>query len=669
MTGRGDDSLDEELFPIDIAYGRSEVESGLEDLAPSLVDRVKPKLVSSKKDIDELFQGFASLRAISYVADPELLLKFFDEFGYEAVEILVGEKLSSQYKDALSQKDLDVVESLAELIESGDLRVFVPDRTTVHSKLFIMEGPDFTRIVQGSLNLQPSRSKNYVWVVDIPHEDPFLRVVMKDYKAHFRGCSEFMSDLVELFHKHPNIDRPQLIRTWLEGKAVDNVEMEVKTLLQEATLRSLRAAAENEVSFTLQLPESPRTKRQIEQFVKVLKPVRKEGKLELNIHDYLDHIQKVISVPPMYVDLDRREVVLCIKGQVRVLTEPLPEPELVNDALEYVESYMNTVEWGETDNPNFVKASMYEALLYIFSAPFFHEYMRLRRSKIGIVDRRGPRFLYIYGPSRNGKTTFLRFALKLLTGEDIQPLSHSDFGKGRLRDIMNLATVFPLVFDDVIPSRRPAFQEIVKHYWERWWQPNYIQPQIILSSNDYKLKDWAKSRTKRVDFDVFFPPKEEHVERLAQLLSVRNPMFKWFSHLYIDHLMAYLADERQLGEDELQLARTVMKELYDYAGRPLPEWFPQKPIEEIYDPGRQEWRDLFNLRKATMRKERGRIVVDFTEDMLQREVMEYVSHLPQTIKAEQKGKTLIIQPPHEFEKWLGKIRLRRGRFRLFGSRK
>ena len=57
---------------------------------------------------------------------------------------------------------------------------------------------------------------------------------------------------------------------------------------------------------------------------------------------------------------------------------------------------------------------MFEAILYFLSAPFFHEQMKSRRAKVGLVDRRGPLFLLIYGRSSNGKSTFLQFALKLL---------------------------------------------------------------------------------------------------------------------------------------------------------------------------------------------------------------------------------------------------------------
>ena len=35
------------------------------------------------------------------------------------------------------------------------------------------------------------------------------------------------------------------------------------------------------------------------------------------------------------------------------------------------------------------------------------------------------------------------------------------------------------------------------------------------------------------------------------------------------------------------------------------------------------------------------------------EVRAYVGHLPQTVKHKIKGKTIVIESPHEFEEWLG----------------
>ena len=165
--------------------------------------------------------------------------------------------------------------------------------------------------------------------------------------------------------------------------------------------------------------------------------------------------------------------------------------------------------------------SMYEALLYFLYVPFANEYMEVRRRRFAGVDSRGPRFLYIYGPSHNGKTTFLRFALKLICGQRVEPLMPSSFSKTTALTAMAFGSVFPLVFDDLTPSRRSGpFEEIVKSFWEAWWQPGHPSPQLIVSSNTESLKDWAKSRVKRVDFDVYFAPNETNKERLQ--LSLRS---------------------------------------------------------------------------------------------------------------------------------------------------
>ena len=647
-----------------IAFGATSLDQpGVDEF--DLAKRIQPRIVRGKKDVSDLFSGFTCLKAVTYVADPEFLLDLFERYRYEEVDILLGEVLSGELKDILSQKAIEVIARLADLVESGTLRIYVPKNGTVHSKLYLLENPAFVRVVQGSLNLQPSRSLNYVWVLDLDPSDPFLEVVKRDFRDHLQGCSLFMEDLLELFHNHPRMDRHQLIRTWLEGESLDTGEEEVRGFYQQATVQSLKAAARNETSFVLRLPETSRARKGVQRVLRPLKPLTKENEIELDAQSYLDFVEQRIGVPAMYVDLERGAVFLGIRGEVKSLSEPLPEPRFVDEALVHLEAYLNTVDWGEADQPEFVKAAMMEALLYIFAAPFLHEYMRVKRQRVGPVDRRGPRFLYIYGPSQNGKTTFLRFALKLLTGEDVGPLSQADLTKDKVRVVQELATVFPLVFDDVALSRRPAFEDIAKGYWERWWREDHLQPQIILTSNDYRLKDWAKTRIKQVDFDVFFPPDEAKKERLARLLTTKNRVYTWFTHLYIEEMRAYLAGEEELAKDELFLARKVMQMLYDHAGRSIPAWFPDKPLEEIYDPGRREWRKLFRLKKASARKDRGQLIITFTRDMMPREVQEYRSHLPAALKVEQKGKTLIIQPAKEFQKWLGRVRHGRG-IRILG---
>jgi len=213
-----------------------------------------------------------------------------------------------------------------------------------------------------------------------------------------------------------------------------------------------------------------------------------------------------------------------------------------------------------------------------------------------------------------------------------------------------MESAFPLVFDDVDPSRTSGIEEVFKSYWERWWRDQYVSPQILISSNSPRLKEWAKSRVKRIDFDVHFAPSEDAKERLARLFSQDSSVFKWFSHLY----MASLDSDELPSDDELRLARAVMKQLYEHARRTLPAFFPVEPIEKLYDPGRRDWQDLlFRLRKATIEQQGDRQLATFSKDMQHWEINDYQGYLPQTVKYQRKGNTIIIENPKEFDRWLG----------------
>jgi len=309
------------------------------------------------------------------------------------------------------------------------------------------------------------------------------------------------------------------------------------------------------------------------------------------------------------------------------------------------------VDLGQASNPIFVKTSMFEALLYVLSAPFAHEYMKVRRATYGNVDRRGPEFLYIYGPSHNGKSSFLRFALKLLSGYNIDPIPGNQLTKARVDSAVSVGTVFPLVFDDVTPTQTqsPSVENLLKSYWENSWKDSEPRPQIIMSSNAPTLKEWAKSRVKRVDFNVHFPSTAQNKTTLVGLFSQSNELFKWFSELYLDHLQVI----RGPSDDQLSVARAVINDLYEYAERTKPRYLPSQPLESIYDSARETWQELLNMKKAKITSDPIRSRVDFDKDMQPREVEQYRSLLPQTLKTERKGNTVTIEPSEIFKVWLG----------------
>lgn len=612
------------------------------------------RVIQRRKDFEQLFEGFTSLKAISYVASPDLLLEFFEKRGYSQVEILVGENLSEPYRQALEQKGIPVIEQLASLVEKGLLRIYVPPKT-IHTKLYFLENETLTRVILTSANLtetarQASRQMNYAWYADLALNHPWLEQVSEDYQNHLNGAECFMGDLVELLAKRREIPKQEVIEMWLRGRTDEEVDRELKRVLQEISVEALqpREVSEQPV-ITVRLPETALSRKQVERFLAPVKPVSTLQEVRVDSSSFIRYVQESHGFPLMHVDLQNSNVRLGINGQVQICTESLADKAQVDQALDHLEAYLHTVNWGQSPDPRLAKTSMLEALLYILSAPFSHEYMKIKRRKFGVLDTRGPRFLYIYGPSQNGKSTFLRFALKLLTGHNLQPFSGCDFSKRKILNAVSIGTVFPLIFDDLAPTQKGSFEEVLKSFWEVWWNEESRTPQLLMSSNIYNLKDWAKSRLKRIDFDVHFAPNEKHRAKLAEMFNRENPIFRWFSHLYFEELRR----AEIFGDDELHLARLVMKRLYAFAERMPPDFFPAEPIERLYDPGRHHWKDLLgNLKKARLKSEKDRLLVEFSEDLQHHEIREYQGALPQTIKHRLRGKTLVIESPKEFDLWL-----------------
>ena len=633
---------------------------------------LQTQVITRRKDFDELFDGFNRMRAISYVISPDLLLEFFDKRGYTELEIVVGENLSEAYRKELEQKGIEVTDQLAELVEKGVLRIFVPTRT-IHTKLYILDRADIVRVIQTSANLtataqETKKQINYAWYLDIPSGHFLLDQLIQDYKSHLRGCTLFMEDLKNLLKQRQDTDRKQLIEVWLKGTAAEEPDTEVRDFFRSLSISLAEASdSKEEQVAVLQLPQSESARKEIERRLAPVKPVYTQNQVRLNKPAFIRYVYETHGVPLLILSRQDQRLQLSFGDASAIdLTEAPSAPALVDQSLELVEAYLHTVDAGESANPLSAKTSMFEALLYIFFTPFANEYMRAKRARYGLIDTRGPRFLYIYGPSQNGKTTFLRFSLKLLTGRIIEPLSRQDFTKTRITNAVLTETVFPLVFDDVDPSRTSGIEEVFKAYWERWWRDQYVSPQIVIASNTPRLKEWAKSRVKRIDFDVHFASIEAAKEKLAKLFLKDNPIFRWFSYLYLNHLRT---DELP-SDDELRLARMVMRELYEYARRPLPKFFPAEPIEKLYDPGQRDWRDLlYRLRKVAVTQEGNRKLVTFSKDMQHWEINDYQGYLPQTIKYQRKGNTIIIENPTEFDRWLGQPPQARGLLsRLFRSK-
>lgn len=611
-------------------------------------------VISRQRDFDALFDGFTELRAVSYVTSARLLLDFIENRGFRRVEILVGENVTvQQLKEDLTHRDRPIVERIASEVESGTLRLLVPKRT-IHSKFFLLRNDDFSRLIVTSANLSDTARRatsqiNYAWYLDVPSGHPMLTKAERDYEQHCEGASLFMGDLLQLLAKRQDLASGEVISIWLGTEASEPDLAEARALVQDVVSDAFAHPGDEERAVIhVELPKAADSRKQALKLLTPLGVDGRAGEARITPASVIRYVEEIHGVPILRVDVAKQEVLLGFRGAITRVDEELSRPPDVDQALAAFEAYIDTVDFGHSLDPRCAKTSMYEAALFAMATPFAHEQMKERRHRYGSVNRRGPRFLYIYGPAQNGKTTFLRYILKLITGSLVDPLTSSRFTKSNVRGVQIFGTCFPLMFDDMAATTTKTFEDIIKSHWETEWTEEPAYPQIIFTSNHLNLRDWAKSRLKRVDFDVHFVPTTRTQEHLATILDKPNHLFRWFARVYLERI----AQPGWLADDEMAVARDAMLSLYQFAGRDVPQYFPRRPLEELYDSDLRAWLDVIRQRKALVHRAGKETSIKFSDDLQPQEIQEYCACLPQTVKTRRIGKTLVIENPEHFHGWL-----------------
>jgi len=358
------------------------------------------------------------------------------------------------------------------------------------------------------------------------------------------------------------------------------------------------------------------------------------------------YAQQVFDVPTMHLNESKNELKFHYDGTVYRVTQPPTNPERIDEALAEIEDYFATVDnYGNSNNPTAVKAHMYEALLWFFWAPFANRQAAFYREHGINLDKALP-YLYVFGESNGGKGTFCRFALSLISGNRVEaPVDADEIGKRKVRNLRSAHTSFPVVVDDITKQKVNSL-DTLRNYWSGWTGET-AYPMFAFISNDKRPGEWFRNRAKILRFDVNFMTSHQGEAEVNRLIDTENPIFQWFGYEYLNR-------DLELGTDSdaLREVRAAMRDLYEHADRPLPDYFPTEPAEQAYDTGRERWRNLIDREDVEIAKDSDTLQVTFPESM-NFELHEYKRDPPMTVRIEKRGLDLIIKTPDEFFDWLG----------------
>ena len=608
----------------------------------------------------KLFGGFKVLRGVTFVTSPSYLLTLFSDYDFEQVDLVVGEGLMDGYRNKLEGEDT-TISQLYERVCDNSL-VLYGTKAAIHTKLYFLINDEKTRIITGSPNLsytaQGSRQREYVWYFDIPHNDTdgfeFRTRIEDDLNSHKDQVDlvRFMEDLQAMRVNSEN-DEIEDFRFWSRTKT-DAGAQALRSILREAQGMAFKEDEESEEAFIIDIPKV--VKQADRKFLSTnYGATINNGQATFSRNKVLNESTN-LGVPLMKIDESTGRVTIGVGGKKIQLPTDISQ-EQINRGLADIEDYISLVDRAFCHHPDAVKMTMFEAILFTMAAPFANQWLQQKRRRAGLSNKRGPRHLVIFGEGHNGKTTFGRFQNHLLCGIPIEPVNGKTYAK-KLWDslfshITTAGTPYPVIIDDIkktcFTSARGSLETSIKTYFENDWRPEFTYPMMIFNTNHDRIDEWAKTRVRRLDFLVKFKQSEKEQMVINDILQRPNRVFSVFAKLYVEELIK----EPEFRNDELHIARSVMSQIYDIAERELPEYFPHKPPEEVYDMDALYCVDRERFRIFKESKVRGALRLEFNS---WGSLHNFRSRLPASVSSIVDDKVLIIQNPDEYRKFMDKGR-------------
>ena len=624
--------------------------SFLNDMIPE-AERFTLETVKSWTSFRTYLEDARQMWVVSYCDSPKLVLKMFDDFGLETMELVAGNV--KDYRERLTDEDVDLVDRLEQLKREGRLTIYTCPTKTVHSKLYLLDlGNGTFRLMTGSANFTKNswaNHTNHLAIFEAGPESDIYEAFQRDYHDHRDAYGAlFLDDLTTRLDVSDE-DRTTVIQNWVAGRsstrdAVEEVNMK---LARQAIAQD--ASSNGEIHLSLR-GFDPDVQETVKQEFQSLGGQVGPDSASIDTGGLSRFLHRQFGIPGLWVD--DTGVHYAPPGQPkRILSAPVPsDPAPIDAALHHLEAYLDTVDtYGQTNEPEAAKAHMLETLLYFFWAPFVNEHARMfARRNVPSLDKRLP-FLYLQGESNSGKGTLLEFGLRLISqGTVTAPIDADELGRKQVRGLRRAHSSFPLVVDDIEKSKIHGLDPL-RNYWTRSDDASRF-PTLIFTSNDRRPRKWFRNRAKMLSLDVLFTSTPEAEAEVQTLIETENPLFAWIAHRL---LAGYRSDTLPMHADVLSSVRAILFELYDRASRPVPPYLNDEPAEQRYDPGRRAWRRMAEDGQFTIARRQDALQLRFDDDIQHWTIAEFRRQLPVDVRATQEGHRILIRAPDRFEDWLG----------------
>ncbi|MCY4366249.1 MAG: phospholipase D-like domain-containing protein [Chloroflexi bacterium] len=574
---------------------------------------VKARFVDEAKFDWQLFQGFDSIRVLTYSASIPAIVKMLDEFGFDSFECVFGcEATLRGIKDVLAFQRVAVGDARAAImgltdqrhahilsqVQVGKASFRVLRNQVAHAKLYLLENRSngSRRVVVGSANLSErafsGRQPETLVTFD---DDP---EAWEHYSQMYRTIRDSASDEIPL-------PAERIINAEIEIEEVPAVSDHTSTLVIDRP-----ADGDGISSFPIQVERIERVAAAISPHVAAAAPPFRNGKQQITpqIKREISRIKLVKSAEESdnrYFSLKRAEEKAILSGEEFLLD--WDQDKVSTDAKLMLE-YFNNYEGAFEGDVSRLQRDYFTLWSWFYFSPFICD-MRSRALLLGEDVVRYPSFAIVFGKSNCGKTTLVDTLMTSMFGKST-PVDKSSFTNRQLRSLQQAYRRYPVVFDDI---GRNAFsrhgRDIIK---DELPPPVEEYPGFVLSMNaePTAFPDEIVKRSLMIYTTTALPPHQEELrQRLhSRIQGVREGLTGHLYRRYLAETMECLKED-SLPKDWLYLSSGVLSGILNECGgeSSTPQWCQGQTwlgyAEKRYDRVRARLDDL--LRASALMKREG----------------------------------------------------------------
>lgn len=631
---------------------------------------------------EELFDGFDRLYAITFSSGIEFVNKVINKFSY--AEVVFGcEKIIANDIAAIMSVQIDSVQrlaksksagNLANRLDDGSLQLYVSRDTKSHEKIFILESADHkrVRVITGSANMSASafcgiQRENIVCFDD--------EAAFSHYKVLFETFKETCSDNVSYKAVVSTMNQEDYLKENIKEVPVfQSIEKQKLIFLEQAQPEDVveyEIVADVKKMQELVKPIVPKMPVQGNRIVVASEPMRVFTKRYTEVRRVA--AEAVKQLPKLHIDYDA--------GTMTFNDENIdlnPNLSEVAKNIKSIQKFFSGMDYFYGDVEQ-AKKDYFKYMTWYLATPFM-AYLRYFASRNNYDTKLFPMYGVIYGDSNGGKTTFIKFLVKLMCGETVKMNTTEDFTATRIDGLKRVCEGLPLNIDDLAKTQFQNHSErVIKN--DEWGISDRLvnYPAVSITSN--KITSLTKDLSKRaiicrigakIDNERGAKNSKRVNESMSELTTAFYGEYVRRMLICIDEMTTEMrenANGKEYFPDIFHASSSVIADIFEACGIDLPDYvrilyyndymgdesIGRAAIEKI----ELAWQA--DPSKFRVDKKQNRLIYTYPQDGPWYELKYIADELPNSLEAEISGGNQLIMNYEQaqelfgikFRRWLG----------------